>query len=332
MRLARTINVPLIAVGICGLVAATQARINASLGERIGSSLIAALVSFGVGFLLLFVSVTVRASARAKLRKLRHTGVRWELFSAGLIGATFVTTSVYATQQVGVAVFIVVAVTGQVVGGLIVDQTSLSAAGKKPITAVRVAGAALASVGAAITQLGNPLGDLRLLPILAVFAVSTLLPLQVAMNARIGRACGSSQVAALVSFAVGTTGLVALSIPVVMSGSGSLNAFPTEPWLYLGGLFGAIFITGLAWAGSSIDVLRLSLLFIGGQLVGGLTADAFIPDGPGISVFVVLGASITLAAVGVAGRGDRRNPNAAKGCSNEHVSHHQPLPTPSRYP
>lgn len=302
---ARPLNLALLAAGVCGLAAVAQTRINASLGERISSSVVAALISFGVGFLLLLILITARASTRASASGLWRTCARWELLSGGLIGAAFVTASIYATQQVGVAVYIVVAVTGQVFGGLIVDQTSLSAAGKVPITTARVAAAVLAALGAILTQLGKPLGDLTLLPIFAAFATSALMPLQIAINARIGQACGSSQVAAMVTFAVGTVGLAVIVTPLAGFGFGSLSAFPLEPWLYLGGLLGAAFITLLAWVAQRVDVLRLGLLFIGGQLLGGLAADAFIPGGPGVSAYVVVGSGITLAAVGVAGRSHR---------------------------
>lgn len=295
-------NIALPLTVACGGLAAVQAQLNATLADHIHSSLVAALVSFGVGFSALVVIVASRPANRAGLRKIRQVSTSWWLFTGGFIGAAFVATATYTAQELGVAVFIVTSVGGQMVGGLIVDQTSLSPAGRNPITWPRACGAVIAVAGAVITQIGKPVGDLSILPMLAMFTVGMLLPAQTALNARVSRACGSAQVSAMLSFAVGTIALAAAVAIATAAGSGASGDFPVEPWLYAGGLFGATFIVTLAWAGQTVDVLRLGSLFIGGQLLGGLAVDGLVPGGADVSVFVALGATVTLLAVLVMGQ------------------------------
>ncbi len=94
-----------------------------------------------------------------------------------------------------------------------------------------------------------------------------LLPIQAALNARLGRELGSPTLGALVSFAVGGIGLamyVLLSRPT-FAGTEAVRTMP--PHLWLGGICGAVYVTAVAFAAPRLGVATLTGLSIAGQMV-----------------------------------------------------------------
>src|SRR4051794_27692659 len=80
-----------------------------------------------------------------------------------------------------------------------------------------------------------------LLPLLVVFAAGGMIALQAPTNAIIARAGGSAILAALISFAVGTAGLLFVWVATGnRSGTTALGGLPWYAWL--GGLYGATFV------------------------------------------------------------------------------------------
>jgi transporter family-2 protein len=80
-----------------------------------------------------------------------------------------------------------------------------------------------------------------------------------------------------------------------------------KPYLYVGGLIGAIFVAVAARLVRTLGVLLLTLTSIAGQLLGAVILDIFIPT-PGrvFNGWVALGVALTFVAVIVgSGRLDR---------------------------
>ena len=101
------------------------------------------------------------------------------------------------------------------------------------------------------------------------------------------------------NFVVGTLALVlAFAVSVAVDGWPS-GTFPTNPWLYTGGLIGMVFIAMQAAVVHRIGVLLLGLGMIAGQVVGALVLDVVAPDAaaPGLATYV--GAALTLVAVAI---------------------------------
>ncbi|MBC8104022.1 MAG: DMT family transporter [Cytophagales bacterium] len=94
----------------------------------------------------------------------------------------------------------------------------------------------------------------------------SLLPVQAALNSRLGRELGSPALGALVSFVVGAVGLlfyVLLSRPALPS-SDLLRAVP--PFLWLGGLCGAVYVTTVILVAPRLGVATLTGLAVAGQM------------------------------------------------------------------
>jgi transporter family-2 protein len=76
---------------------------------------------------------------------------------------------------------------------------------------------------------------------------------------------------------------------------------PTEPWLYLGGPIGVMFIAAAAVVVRVTGVLVLGLASIAGQVVGAVVIDLVLPtEGARPGVATLVGVALTLVAVGIA--------------------------------
>lgn len=285
-----------------------QSRVNGALGAKLEDGLAAALVSFSVGLVvMILISATLprgRAGAAQLLPALRERRFPRYYVLAGAIGGYFVLSQTLTVAVLGVAVFTVAAVAGQTLTGLVVDRLGIGPAGKKALTVMRVVGAVLtiAAVAWAVSpKLAGTSGaaDL-LLPVLLPLTAGMLMSFQQAMNGTTGMHYGTPITATLVNFIIGTSvlGLMWL-VKVAVSGVG--QPLPGEWYLYLGGPMGCIFIGLSALLVRSLGVLLTSLGLIGGQLIGSLLLDIFLPaPGSVVVAATVLGTLLTLVAIVVA--------------------------------
>jgi transporter family-2 protein len=100
---------------------------------------------------------------------------------------------------------------------------------------------------------------------------------------------------------VGLTALVATN--AVLAGLGRLGSpsWPSEPWLYAGGVLGVTIVLCLAIASAALGVLRATVAMLAAQLVAAVGVDAIVEgEPPGIGV--VSGAALIVGAVVLIGR------------------------------
>ncbi|MFF0345608.1 DMT family transporter [Kribbella sp. NPDC004875] len=296
-----------------GMLVAIQSRLNGELGGLLGDGIPAALISFGSGLLILLIATAVVPPVRRGLGRVWHAirtpmrgygGLRWWQCLGGVAGAFLVATQSITVSVIGVAVFLVAGVAGQAISSLVVDRLGFGPAGPQPLTAVRVLGAliALVAVGLAVSeQLSHPDGLLlAVLPALA--GVGTAV--QQAINGRVARTASTDAygavAAGVVNFLVGFAALLIVFL-VDLALRGAPRHLPSEPWLYLGGACGVIFISAAAAVVRVVGVFVLGLGTIAGQLIASLVIDMFLPvaDKP-ITTTVVAGTLLALVAVIVA--------------------------------
>jgi transporter family-2 protein len=287
---------------VIGAMLAVQTRINGQLGKDTGA-IVAAVISFAVGLAVLALSVGASGPARRGVARLRRAPVRKWWFLGGVAGAAVVGSSAAAAPEVGVSLVTVLVVAGMTAGGLAVDALGLGPSGRVPANPIRIVGTVLAIVAVSIGAIGQH-GSFRpgLLVLVGLSGVAGAG--QQAANGQLRAAAGNARVAAFINFTVGLLSLVLLAVIVGLAGHLPAIHWPTQVWLYVGGLLGVVFIAVSAALVARLGVLRLTLGTVSGQVVGALVIDAIAPtSGLKLTVATVVGALLTLVAVAITVRG-----------------------------
>lgn len=273
-----------------GALVAVQQRLNGELGKALHDPLLAAVVSFGSGLVVMSVLVLRRLDVLSRIKD-----VPAKMCIGGMGGATLVAVGATAAPRIGVALLTVGLVSGTTVAGLAVDRAGLGPGGHRPITSPRLAGAAICLL-AIVLSVREGLRAASPLLLTLVVVAGSVTSVQQALNGRV-RAATDATVATFVNFTVGTTVLV-LGLGV-QGAFGTVHAdrWPTQPWLYVGGAIGCVFIAVAALVVGTLGVLRFGLATTGGQLLGGVLLDL----DRGVSAGTVVAVVLTLVAVRVSG-------------------------------
>jgi len=116
---------------------------------------------------------------------------------------------------------------------------------------------------------------MRLTPYLAVLIAGAMLTVQVGVNSTLGRAVGHMRFAVLVSFLMGSAGLL-VYCAVAGGGWPTRDALAAVPaWAWFGGLLGASYVAVATLIGPRIGAAALLALTVLGQLLAALLIDQF---------------------------------------------------------
>jgi bacterial/archaeal transporter family-2 protein len=106
-----------------GMGFAVQTGINAALARGIGSSIAAAMISFGVGFAALMV-ITLMTGQLQAASGLRHLPA-WVWLSGGILGAGIVFGSLFLVPRIGIAALAAFIIAGQLTAAAVIDHYGL---------------------------------------------------------------------------------------------------------------------------------------------------------------------------------------------------------------
>nr|WP_279549738.1 DMT family transporter [Leucobacter weissii] len=300
--------------GFAGMLVAVQSRVNGGLSQELGDGYLTAAVSFSSGLAILVLIVILSRDAKDGFRRLRaELGSRrlpWWALTGGACGAFFVLGQGLVASVIGLALFTVGIVAGQVFGGLVMDRLGLGPGGRVDPTPQRVIGTVLAIVAVALSVLSDFGGGdeghgsqlwLMLLPLIS----GALVAWQSAVNGLVRAAAQSAVTSTFVNFVVGTAILVvAASVSVAVGGWP--ETWPSDPLLYIGGATGVIFIGIAAMLVRAAGVLLLSMSNVAGQLLAAVAFEAALPLADGLTPWLLAGAAIALLAVTIAALPSRR--------------------------
>lgn len=294
-----------------GVALALQGKLNSELGLALQNRISASLVSFATGLAAVLVFTLAVPSVRARLRGLRpafreRTYPRWYLL-VGAVGAFYIFTQTATVSAVGLSLFTIAIVTGQMVSGLLVDRHGLGAGRRIAVSARRVCAAVLAlaaAVTAAVPHFngGGQHGLLIVLMLLPLLA-GLLQSVQQGMLGRIATVHGSPAISTLLNFAVGT--VLLLAIWVVQAATSGGEPAPDAPawWLYVGGPLGTLVLGAATICVASLGVLVMTLAVTGGQLVGAVMLDLVWPSaGSTVDAATLTGICLTWLALLLAAR------------------------------
>lgn len=122
---------------------------------------------------------------------------------------------------------------------------------------------------------------------------------QASVSGALGRKLGTIGSA---GFGVVLAAILVVALALALGRGGSISAVIHEPpWLWLGGLFGAVIVLAIAYAPPRIGTFATVALLIAGQLAAGALIDAFGWLGsPRIPVTAARAAGLLLVAAGAA--------------------------------
>ncbi len=285
-----------------GALVALQSRINGSLATSVHNGIAAALLSNIAGWIFLWVLVFGSKKERAGLALVRDAWKAKKLklwfLLGGVAGGFFLSIQSITVPELGVAIFTIATIGGQTVTSLVVDKMGISPSGKKHITLPRVLGAVVTLVAVTIAVYPKLTGaNFKLLPVLLTVLVGAVVAFQQAINGQLNVVTGRPLATAWINFSVGSL-VLTFSLIINLLNGGHIAQIPTNPWVYLGGPLGLIFIAVSAYVVKAMGVLNFILFSVTGQLVGALLLDWLAPATKGgVSSYLIFGTLLTLGSI-----------------------------------
>lgn len=288
-------------VFIAGMLTAVQSRINGQLAHETGDAFVTSVISFGSGLLILTVGLLVSRAGRAGIPRvicaIRERRMPWWYAAGGTAGGVFVLTQSLVVSLIGVALFTVGVVAGQLTSSVVVDRRGIGTLPPKPFTVPRVIAAFAALAGVVIAVSGEVRSDVPFGLLVLPLVAGALVGMQAALNSQVRGVAGSAYTATFGNFVVGTT-LLVLILVVHLLIQPWTPSLPANPVFYLGGVVGVIFIGMQAVLVRITGVLVLGLAVLAGQLVMAVGFDLLVPlPGNELTATALLGTVITLLAV-----------------------------------
>lgn len=295
---------------LAGIFIAVQSRANGELAFRLHNSLEAACISFGSGLIILMVITYFHEGIKSGLRSVFgavQSGAipRWRLFG-GALGGVVIAIQTHVVPLIGVAIYSVSVIAGQTGISLLVDRLGLTGGGKRHISARRISAATL-TVLAVVISVWDRL-DARSLSITAIVlgvVSGGIIGVQRALNGQVNEHSEQSFATTLLNFLTGTGLLLLLFFGGIITHHAHLDPMKWTPWwMYLGGVTGVIYIAFASTVVQHLGVLTFTLFSVGGQLVGSLLLDIFLPS-TGVHVGAYLFTGILMTYIGVLANSER---------------------------
>lgn len=136
----QTLFLYVLALG-AGVSVVTQQVLNGSLRDSLGSPAWAGLVSYAGGLLTMIVAVMALSEPAPSWKVM--AGVPWWAWSGGLFGGAFILLAILLLPSLGAATLFALVIAGQVLAAVTLDHFGVLGLTPHPISATRLAGAAL---------------------------------------------------------------------------------------------------------------------------------------------------------------------------------------------
>ena len=139
-----------IAIGAC---LSLQPPINATMAGVLGSPLLAACISISISFLVVVLVWLTWGKGAGHL--VQAKALPWWVLTGGVIGVVFVAGSVVVAPVLGVALFFVCVVAGQLLGSIAADHFGAFGMQVKTVNLMKLLGFGLVLAGAALVRSSN---------------------------------------------------------------------------------------------------------------------------------------------------------------------------------
>lgn len=135
-----------------GASISVQPPINAVMARSLGSPMVAACISIAIS-LIAVLALSLAFGGSADLSQVR--GLPWWIVLGGLVGVLFVAGGVVVAPALGVALFFVCVIAGQLLGSMVADHVGAFGMAVQPVSLTKLLGLALVLAGAALFQVGR---------------------------------------------------------------------------------------------------------------------------------------------------------------------------------
>ena len=144
-------NVIYIAAAVAiGAAISLQPPINATMARGLGSPLLTASISVSISLVFVVVLWLSWGKGAGEISQIK--ALPWWVIFGGVLGVIFVAGSIVVAPVLGVALFFVCVVAGQLLGSTIIDQIGAFGLTVKPINTMKLVGLGLVLIGAALVQ------------------------------------------------------------------------------------------------------------------------------------------------------------------------------------
>lgn len=265
-----------------GILMPTQSAINNRLRAAVSSPWVMATVSFCVGTLCLAL-LTWTTEGTVGIDGALIAQQPWWMWIGGLVGVIAMTTTVLLLPIIGALYSTALNLTAQVITTMVVDHFGLFGVEVYKASPWRLTGVLIVLVSALVAVAAGRAGTApqhaSTSPIwyLVGLGVGVCFGVQVAVNGQLAGVLDSAIHAGFVSFAIGTGVLLVLlavtrpSLCVRVPAGEHRNPW----WMWLGGLLGAMYVTGVAFLSPLIGSAATVIAIQTGILAGSLAVDHF---------------------------------------------------------
>ena len=139
---------------LCGMCSAVQTSILGRLGTELGSPIKASFVSFLVGLPDAAGDRAGSMTGGFGLHRAFGGGNPWWMWFGGFLGSLVVLTNSVLSPLLGTGLTVLVALLGQVIGGLLIDTFGWFAVARRRVGVVQIAGIVVAVAGIAVDPSG----------------------------------------------------------------------------------------------------------------------------------------------------------------------------------
>lgn len=147
-------RLPLIIIAVLlGVIFAWQTPINAEAARRLGSPVLAGMLSISLSLVLVvtFALMTVRAKPDWS----EIASAPWWTWIGGIAGAVFVVAAAVIVPKTGSVLFLLAVVLGQMLGAIVADTYGMWGLAVQPISLTKLVGVSLVLAGAVVFNLSN---------------------------------------------------------------------------------------------------------------------------------------------------------------------------------
>ncbi|GAK30948.1 putative membrane protein [Weissella oryzae SG25] len=255
-----------------GLLLAAQSPLSVNLGRKLGSPVLASLITYILGtiefvILLLFMHVDIPQLITNAFTK----GFPWS--TGGLLGAIYITSIIVLFPKLGPIKAVIYPTLGQILSGILIDSFGLFKMPTSPMNLIKffgllllVAGVIFSAYSPKQAQSNHPVQD-RLYSAWA-FIAGILSTLQSIFNANLGAKLGSPIGATFIAFLFGTVLLILVVLIMRQVTPKTLLMGVTSPLGWTTATLGAIFVlsmtilTPLLGPGLTVSITLIATMIV----------------------------------------------------------------------